>query len=53
MNPLNDASSPVHATPTKGIRPAHCCATASTEAASALQIGHVGAQNQNAVERPA
>lgn len=53
MNPLNDASSPVHATPTKSTRPAHCCAAASTEGASALQIVQVGAQNQNAVARPA
>ena len=53
MKPLKDASSPAHATPTKGTRLAHCFATASTEAASALQIVQVGAQNQNAVARPA
>ena len=52
-NPWNEASSPVHATPTKSTLPAHCCAAASTEGASALQTLQVGAQNQNAVERPA
>lgn len=53
MNPWNDCSSPVHATPTKSTFPAHSCAAASTEAASRLQVLQVGAQNQNAVVRPA
>ena len=53
MNPWNDASSPVHATPTKSTWPTHCSAAASTEGASALHTLQVGAQNQNAVARPA
>lgn len=42
----NWASSPAQATPTNVASPAHSVEAASTEAASALHVLHVGAQNQ-------
>lgn len=46
MNSWKEASSPDQATPTNVAFPAQSLAAASTEAASALHVLQVGAQNQ-------
>jgi len=53
MNPWNESSLPVHATPMKLTESPNCWAASSTEGASRLQVLQVGAQNQNTVGLPA